>query len=104
MPLQVCALVALVALEAVARGPAHTELFGGFVGEEGPMLAGWGSRLPGVANLARAHVHEYGAHKFHDGDGLWQSGLFSLSYYSRSVLAKVAYASVPAAEYKPFGV
>ena len=37
------------------------------------MLAGWGSRLPGVASLAKAHVHEFGAHKFHDGDGWCQS-------------------------------
>ena len=43
--------------------------------QDGSMLAGWGSRLPGVERQAQAHVHEFGAHKFHDGDGLWQSGL-----------------------------
>ena len=42
----------------------------------GSMLAGWGAHLPGVARLARAHVHEFGAHKLHDGEGWWQSGMF----------------------------
>jgi hypothetical protein len=76
----VCALAALVALELAARGaPAEqpAALYGGDYPMrvvEGSMLAGWGTKLPGVSRIARAHVHEFGAHKFHDGDGLWQSG------------------------------
>jgi len=76
----VCALAAVVALELAARGAPEEEpaaLAGGAWPPRvvaGSMLAGWGSRLPGVSRLARAHVHEFGTHKFHDGDGLWQSG------------------------------
>eukprot|EP00802_Teleaulax_amphioxeia_P023351 Tamp_23916.p3 GENE.Tamp_23916~~Tamp_23916.p3 ORF type:complete len:182 (+),score=52.72 Tamp_23916:2-547(+) len=75
----VCALAAVVALELAARGAPEEEpaaLAGGAWPPRvvaGSMLAGWGSRLPGVSRLARAHVHEFGTHKFHDGDGLWQS-------------------------------
>ena len=75
----VCALAAVVALELAARGAPEEEpaaLAGAWPPRvvAGSMLAGWGSRLPGVSRLARAHVHEFGTHKFHDGDGLWQSG------------------------------
>lgn len=76
----VCALTAMVALELAARGlpiEQPAALYGGAYPPrvvEGSMLSGWGTQLPGVFSLARAHVHEFGAHKFHDGDGLWQSG------------------------------
>ena len=104
----VCGLAAVVALELAARGAPGGEpaALAGYSFPPrvvaGSMLAGWGSRLPGVSRLARAHVHEFGAHKFHDGDGLWQSGAPVPAV--RAPAPRCERAGVPATPAMPGGV